>query len=280
MRGMTASDVLHVAGELEASLGGHRRQHPEEDGEAAEQREDLVLLGFLPPQRLELLELLGLLGREVVRLAEVIGQVVELPGVLLRVPITTRREVLERRGREVPGQLVQLGAGPPAVLVDGAAAVHLEVLDGVLLGASAASKAKAKLVPSIGSWAIPSTTVGSGMPIGSRIVGATSMQWVNCRRIVSSAAMRRGQATTMGSRVPPRWLAICLPHGKGVLLACARRGREVRRSVEAAEPRCYPTSRSGSSCLSASSTSPLKNVVSLNEPVSVPSMLAPLSPQT
>lgn len=29
----------------------------------------------------------------------------------------------------------------------------------------------------------------------------------------------------------------------------------------------------------ASSTSPLKKVVSLNEPVSVPSMLAPLSPQ-
>jgi hypothetical protein len=34
------------------------------------------------------------------------------------------------------------------------------------------------------------------------------------------------------------------------------------------------------SCCSASSTTPFRNVISLNEPVIVPSMLEPLSPHT
>ena len=77
-------------------------------------------------------------------------------------------------------------------------------------------------MPSIGSCAMPSTCVGSGMPAASSTVGPTSMTWVNCERIAESAAIRRGQATTIGSRVPPRWLADCLPHWNGALHAWAQ----------------------------------------------------------
>jgi len=77
----------------------------------------------------------------------------------------------------------------------------------------------AKLVPSIGSWSMPSTEVGSGMPAASRIVGPISMQCVNCWRMPPASAMRPGQATTIGFRVPPRWLPVCLPHWNGVLPA-------------------------------------------------------------
>ena len=45
------------------------------------------------------------------------------------------------------------------------------------------------------------------------------MQWVNCVAQVPAGLIRPGHATTIGSRVPPRWLAICLPHWNGVLLA-------------------------------------------------------------
>ena len=76
-------------------------------------------------------------------------------------------------------------------------------------------------MPSIGSCAIPSTIVGSGSPTSSRIVGPTSMQWVNCGRMPPFASIRFGHETTIGFRVPPRWLPICLPHWNGVLLACA-----------------------------------------------------------
>ena len=77
-------------------------------------------------------------------------------------------------------------------------------------------------MPSIGSCSIPSTTFGSGMPAASRMVGPMSMQWVNCERRSPSASIRLGHATTIGLRVPPRWLAICLPHWNGVFPACAQ----------------------------------------------------------
>ena len=74
-----------VTGEAEPGDGRHRRQDPEERREAAEQRQHAIALGLLPEQLLELLELVGVLGREVVRLGEVVGQVVQLPDVLLGV---------------------------------------------------------------------------------------------------------------------------------------------------------------------------------------------------
>ena len=88
-------------------------------------------------------------------------------------------------------------------------------------GALASSSVNRKLVPSMGSCSMPSTTLGSGMPAASRMVGPTSMQWVNWERISLSALRRAGHATTIGSRVPPRWLADCLPHWNGALQACA-----------------------------------------------------------
>ena len=36
------------------------------------------------------------------------------------------------------------------------------------------------------------------------------------------ALIAAGHATTIGLRVPPRWLAICLPHWNGVFMACAQ----------------------------------------------------------
>jgi hypothetical protein len=56
----------------------------------------------------------------------------------------------------------------------------------------------------------------------SSTVGAMSMQWVNWPRIWRSALILAGQATTIGSRSPPRWLDICLPHWNGVLPAWAQ----------------------------------------------------------
>ncbi len=91
--------------------------------------------------------------------------------------------------------------------------------------------------------------------------------------------MRLGQAMTIGSRVPPRWLAICLPHWKGVLLACAQAAAKCGAVWKPPSSSTPPNFSMISICSSASSTTPLKNVVSLNEPVRVPSMLAPLSPQ-
>ncbi|COW32266.1 Uncharacterised protein [Mycobacterium tuberculosis] len=145
--------------------------------------------------------------------------------------------------------------------------------------ASASSKVRTKLVPSIGSCSKPSTWVGSGKPMAANTVGAMSMQWVNWLRTRPSGRIRAGQATTNGSRVPPRWLAICLPHCNGVLLACAHalaKCGAVNSSPSAAMP---PYCSISSNCRSASRSRPLRNVISLNEPVLVPSMLAPLSPQ-
>ncbi len=36
-----------------------------------------------------------------------------------------------------------------------------------------------KVVPCIGSWSMPSTVSGTGIPAMSRIVGAMSMMWAN-----------------------------------------------------------------------------------------------------
>ena len=49
-----------------------RRHDAEERRECRQQRQHVVLIGFRPEQLLELLDLLGMLGGEVVRLAEVV----------------------------------------------------------------------------------------------------------------------------------------------------------------------------------------------------------------
>ncbi len=57
------------------------------------------------------------------------------------------------------------------------------------------------------------------MPAASRIVGATSMTWWNWERTSPVVAIRSGQETISGLRVPPKWEAICLVHWKGVFIA-------------------------------------------------------------
>ncbi len=146
-------------------------------------------------------------------------------------------------------------------------------------GAWASSSVYRKLVPSMGSCSMPSTTLGSGMPAASRMVGPTSMQWVNWARISLSALRRAGHATTIGSRVPPRWLADCLPHWNGALQACAQAAAMCGAVWSPPSASMPPYWSISASCCSASSTRPLRNVISLNEPVVVPSRLAPLSPQ-
>src|SRR4051794_1218280 len=76
---------------------------------------------------------------------------------------------------------------------------------------------------------MPSMLRGAGMPAASRIVGPMSMTCVNWVRRPPLSAMPRGQLTTIGLRVPPRWEATCLPHWKGVLPAHGPGGGVVRR---------------------------------------------------
>lgn len=106
------------------------------------------------------------------------------------------------------------------------------------------------------------------------------MQWVNCGLRSPPPAIRLGHEITIGSRVPPRWLAICLPHWKGALLACAQAAAKCGAVWKPPSSSTPPYFSIIWSCSSASSTTPLKNVVSLNDPVTVPSIEAPLSPHT
>ena len=78
------------------------------------------------------------------------------------------------------------------------------------------------LTPSIGDCAMPFTESGSGIPAASRIVGATSMTWLNCERISPLALMPFGQWTMVPLRVPPQCEATCLVHWYGVFIACAQ----------------------------------------------------------
>ena len=92
--------------------------------------------------------------------------------------------------------------------------------------------------------------------------------------------IRAGQWTTIGLRVPPRCEPTCLPHWNGVF-AGPRPRRRVVRGRELRAPRLQPAVEleRAASCISSVSGMPFCIVSSLNEPVSVPSMLAPLSPQ-
>ena len=89
-------------------------------------------------------------------------------------------------------------------------------------GAAASVNEPANDVPCIGSCSIPSTVRGIGMPAMSRIVGATSIMWVNCERSPPASGTRSGQWTTSGLRVPPRCEPTCLPHWNGVFPAHAQ----------------------------------------------------------
>ena len=77
------------------------------------------------------------------------------------------------------------------------------------------------LVPSIGACWTPLTKAGSGRPAASRIVGATSITWLNCERTSPLLSIPAGQCTIVPLRVPPQCEATCLVHWYGEHIAQA-----------------------------------------------------------
>ena len=104
---------------------GPSRQDAGEPGVV--QREDLVLGRLRHEDRLHLLQLVRHCRREVVVLRVVLGDVVQLPVVVV--------DGREDTGPHQPGRLRRRGRGDPPVVIDGAVADHLEVL-GFTLGGS------------------------------------------------------------------------------------------------------------------------------------------------
>ena len=125
--------VLDVAAELEPGLLGQRRQHAEEGGQGRQQRQHLVPLGLGPEQLLQLGDLVRMLGRQVVRLAVIVGQVIQLDRIGIRVPDAGRVR-LQGFGCEDPRDPRGPHRQPPAVLIHRPVADGLEVLLGVPLG--------------------------------------------------------------------------------------------------------------------------------------------------
>ena len=74
---------------------GSGGRHAEEDREAPKQRQHTIALRLLPPQLLQFLELVGIVRRQIPGLREVVGQIVQLPDILLRV-VHSRCKPLER----------------------------------------------------------------------------------------------------------------------------------------------------------------------------------------
>ena len=66
------------------------------------------------------------------------------------------------------------------------------------------------------------TKVGSGIPMTSSTVAATSITWWNWLRTSPLASNPLGQWTTVPLRVPPKCEATCLVHWYGVHMACAQ----------------------------------------------------------
>ena len=85
------------------------------------QRQDLVLLRLVEELRAHLLDLVGIRGRDVVRLVEVLAQIIQLELLVVERVGVGRTEGLPRRA-------VDLGAEQPSFVVERPLAHHLEVL--------------------------------------------------------------------------------------------------------------------------------------------------------
>ena len=131
------------------------------------------------------------------------------------------------------------------------------------------------LVPSMGDCSTPLTMVGSGSPAASRMVGATSMTWVNWERSppCSLDAVRPVHDGAVAGAAPVR----------GDLLGPLERGVHRPRPADRVVVVGVRASRSSSILLSmnsgvSSAAMPLKLAISLKAPFIVPSAEAPLSP--
>ena len=119
---------------------------------------------------------------------------------------------------------------------------------------------------------MPLTTFGSGRPIACRMVGATSITWLNCVRIPFFAWMPFGHDMTMPLRVPPKSDGTCFIQPNGASNPTAQ--PDAMCGYVSGPPHW---SSFGSICATVSCT-PLKYVYSLNMPFAPPSPLVPLSP--
>ena len=175
--------------------------------------------------------------------ARILVDVVELPLVLVGVPAAAGPE--SGSGPvHLPGDAVEPRGCEPAVLVHGTVAEDLEILLGVQRLRLGSSNVPAKLTPWIGICSTPFTSLGAAMPAASRIVGATSITCVNCERSPPPSLIRFGQETTIGSRVPPKCEATCLPHWNGVFPGPGPGAGEMRRLLGPPQPRSPPRKRS------------------------------------
>ncbi len=157
-----------IDGDLRARLGNPRHA-------ATVDRQDVVLASLDVPVGDHLDQLRTVLGGEVVILGEVLGDVVQLPA--LRIQFD--QLVLAHRRAEERARFFEAGPRPrtdraPAFVVDRAMPHHLEVRVLCFEGASALSKACAKLRPSIGDCVTPLIEVGASMPNASSTVGTMS----------------------------------------------------------------------------------------------------------
>ena len=167
-----------------------RRQDAEERREPGEQRLDVVLLGLLPEQRLQLVDL--------VRVGRPTGR---WPGRSRRAGSTARPG--PRRGSRRPGANVFSISGSSR---HGTRGIRIDSHQPSLYiarlpkfskycwvcrsGASASASESANVTPVIGCCSTPSTWVGCGIPAMSRMVGPMSVTWVNCDRRPPASVMR------------------------------------------------------------------------------------------
>jgi hypothetical protein len=131
--------------------------------------ENTVLFRLDPEVILQLFQLLRILGRDIVRLAEVVGKVKKFPFIVI--------EVSRGPTCGYPGEASVTGGGDPAIFVERAVSEHLEVLDvararrfGVVEAINHAHAFDGLLFHAIyldrlGRWA------------ASRMVGEMSMMW-------------------------------------------------------------------------------------------------------
>ena len=181
----------------------------------------VVAARLVPPQRHQLGDLLGELGGAVVRLRDVLGDVVELPHVVVQRGAGAQPVVVDRADRVIGHRL-------PPVVVDGARPEHLEVLRVVAAGraSSAPRPARRRSWCRRGATARcrrspraaprrPARAPSAGCRWRGRTAGAAPPE---------RAARAAGRRTMQGSATPPSWTsrfqrlkgvfpAIVQPHG-------------------------------------------------------------------
>ena len=119
---------------------------------------------------------------------------------------------------------------------------------------------------------MPSIIGGAWTPVASRMVGAMSIMWWNCRRMPPVSSTWPGQDMTRPCAVPPKCEATCFTHWNGVSIA------QAQPAAKCGKVRSDPQNGYQSIWSFTGTETPLKVVNSFGVPFSMPSALAPLSP--